>query len=101
MGLKQRELAERLHVHPSQVSRWARNEALPTPEHAEAMRPILGEDLIDALNREMPEYELYVSAPILGLPDDLISEHHDQVGRVVEALHDQVHSIYWPGSDIC
>lgn len=99
-GLKQRELAEKLHVHPSQVSRWVRNEALPTPEHAEAMRPILGEDLVEVLSRQTPEYEVYVSAPILGLPDGLIAEHHDKVKRVVDSLQRHVHSIYWPGADI-
>lgn len=96
----QAELARHLTQDPGQVSRWATDKAIP---HADTVRKIeewLGVDLSQAFARSTPAFELYVSAPITGLPSGKIAAHRDSVEGVVAAARPSVNGVYWPGESV-
>lgn len=99
-GHNQRWLAENLHVNPTQVSRWVNGNALPRVESVAEMERLLHASLLDVLSMPTSEFELFLSAPITGLGPDSIAAHHEQVGRIVEAVGTHVEGVYWPGHDI-
>jgi transcriptional regulator with XRE-family HTH domain len=96
----QSELARELAIDPSQVNRWARDKALPHATYVARIDAFLGSDLAGILPELTPEYELFVSAPIMGVGRDAIAGHHDDVARVVEAARQHVNGLYWPGEDV-
>ena len=98
--MSNKELADRLHVNASQVSRWVHGAQIPTAENTRRIKDELGIDLASFASASAPHYELYVSAPITGLGTSDVAEHHDRVLSVVAALREQVDSLYWPGEDI-
>jgi transcriptional regulator with XRE-family HTH domain len=99
-NVTQAKLARDLAIDPGQVSRWATGKALPVRQTVERIGEILGVDLHEAFRSSTPKYELYVSAPITGLGEEMVPTHHDQVGRVVESLDSHVNSLHWPGREI-
>jgi len=94
------QLARHLGVHQSQVSRWATGKALPLEATLERIENYLSTDLHQSFGHSMPEYELYVSAPITGLADHEVHSHHDEVASIVATLEEHTNSLYWPGRDI-
>jgi transcriptional regulator with XRE-family HTH domain len=96
----QAKLARELQIDPGQVSRWVNGKAVPHSETVARIERILGVDLLDAFSASTPEYELYVSAPIMGLSPENIGTHHEAVGAVVAAARAHVNSLYWPGEGI-
>lgn len=98
--ITQAELARRLQTDASQVNRWANGKAVPHINTVRRIERILKADLADALSESMPDYELFVSAPISGIKDEDIPEHHDAVARVVSAADDHVNGLIWPGIHI-
>src|SRR5689334_10402250 len=88
--VKQAALAHALQVDPGQVSRWARGKAVPHINTVRRIEEILKADLADALDNSMPDYELFVSAPISGIAGEDIPEHHNAVDKVVSAAHEHV-----------
>jgi transcriptional regulator with XRE-family HTH domain len=99
--LTQANLARELKIDPGQVSRWVNGKAVPHGETVARIERILKADLSDAFSASTPEYELYVSAPIMGLDLESIGAHHESVGTVVTAARAHVNSLYWPGEGIC
>ena len=98
--ISQADLARQLQTNPAQVSRWANNKCLPHPETVKRIEQILEVDLSESFTASTPGHELYVSAPIAGLKDEHISEHHDTVAKVVAAADQYVNGVYWPGEEI-
>lgn len=98
--ISQAALARELHVDPSQVNRWVNGKALPHIENVQRIEKILKIDLSEAFARSTPDYELFVSAPISGLSDEAIPEHHDSVAKVVTAAEKHVNNLIWPGDRI-
>src|SRR5579859_6672845 len=82
-GWTQARLAEALGTDPAQISRWVTSKTVPHIESVTEMESHLGVELAGAFRESVPEHELYVSAPITGLLDDQLAEHHDNVARVV------------------
>jgi len=73
---KQAYLAAELRIDAGQVSRWKSGQSLPLESHVTKMDEILGSKLHAVFHATRPAYELYVSAPILGLTRDKIPDHH-------------------------
>jgi transcriptional regulator with XRE-family HTH domain len=96
----QARLAEALDIDPGQVSRWVNNKAVPHAETVGRIEEFLDADLSDPFSASLPDNELYVSAPISGLGKRGITEHHDAVAQVVQAIRHHVNSLYWPGESI-
>jgi hypothetical protein len=61
---------------------------------------ILHTSLIDSFNASTPDYELFVSAPIIGLAVGEIAQHRDAVAEVVTATRRHVNNLYWSGEQI-
>lgn len=95
--MNQARLAEQLGIDPGQVSRWATGKAVPHVQMVSRIEAILAADLSQSFAASVPEFELYVSAPIASLDDAALRGHHDEVSSVVEALADHVSALYWPG----
>jgi transcriptional regulator with XRE-family HTH domain len=99
-GLTQAKVAKQLAVDPSQVSRWATNSAKPHRDNVRRLSDLLKRDLTSAFIASAPPHELYVSAPITGLHEAVLAEHHGLVARVVQAARQHVNELYWPGEQI-
>lgn len=99
-NVTQAALARELQTDASQVNRWANANAVPHTNTVRRIEGFLKADLADALAKSTPDYELFVSAPISGINDEDIPEHHDAVARVVSAATDRVNGLIWPGSHI-
>jgi transcriptional regulator with XRE-family HTH domain len=97
----QAKLARELHIDPGQVSRWVNGKTVPHIETVARIGQALDTDLSASFAASAPQYELYVSAPIMGLSPDNIDTHHASVDAVVSAARTHVNSIYWPGEAIC
>ena len=82
------------------MSRWVNGKAVPHIDNVRRIEEILKVDLSSSFTKSTPEYELFVSAPISGLADDDIPEHHDAVAKIVAAADQHVNSLYWPGERI-
>lgn len=98
--MNQAEVAHKLSINPSQVSRWVNNKSMPHIKTVGQLETILRADLMTAYEAVAPAYELFVSAPITGLGRDGVREHHDAVAAVVEAAYLHVSTLYWPGADV-
>lgn len=98
--ITQSALAERINTDPGQISRWVNDKSVPHVEAVKRMESVLGGSLLNAFSAAVPDYELFVSAPITGLAETEISIHHDAVAAVVEAAHRHVNNLYWPGESI-
>jgi transcriptional regulator with XRE-family HTH domain len=99
-GVSQARLAQQLNINQGQVSRWVHGKALPQTAHLHAAEEFLKVDLSAAYNKAKPTYELFVSAPISGLADEDIPEHHHAVAKVVEAVRPHVDGLTWPGQRV-
>jgi transcriptional regulator with XRE-family HTH domain len=97
-GMTQARLARELCIDPGQVSRWVHGKAIPHVDNVRRIEEILGRDLESSFVASTPDYELYVSAPIVGLDSEDMSAHYDAVSKVVSAASAHVNSLYWPGS---
>jgi transcriptional regulator with XRE-family HTH domain len=93
-------LARELHIDEAQVSRWVRGKAVPKINTVHRIEEILHARLIDSFSASTPDYELYVSAPIVGLGDDEIAQHQDAVAQVVYAARQHVNNLHWSGEQI-
>lgn len=98
--LSQAGLARQLNIDPGQVSRWANNKAVPHSDTLHRVERILGADLAESFSASTPSYELYISAPISGLEQQDMLEHHFAVSEVVSAAKLHVNTLYWPGEKI-
>lgn len=98
--ITQAALARELHTDQGQVSRWVNGKAFPHIDNVRRIEEILKIDLSDSFARSTPDYELFVSAPISGLADEDIPEHHNAVAKVVAAAGQHVNGLYWPGEQI-
>jgi transcriptional regulator with XRE-family HTH domain len=98
--ISQAKLARELQVDPSQVNRWIHNKALPQVDNLHRIEKCLDINLSTAFNKHKPKYELFVSAPISGLADEDIPEHHDAVAKMVDAARQHVNGLTWPGQRI-
>ena len=98
--ISQAALARELRVDASQVNRWVNGKALPHIDNVQRIEKFLKIDLSDAFANSTPDYELFVSAPISGLADEDIPEHHNAVAKVVTAASQNVNGIFWPGERI-
>lgn len=98
--VSQAKLAQQLNINQAQVSRWVNGKALPQTANLHATEEFLNIDLSAAFNKAKPTYELFVSAPISGLADEDIPEHHRAVAKVVEAVRPHVDGLTWPGQKI-
>lgn len=99
-GSTQAKLARDLNIDPGQVSRWANDKSVPLRDTVNRIEGILGMSLLDAFAAAVPDYELFVSAPIVGLATDQVAQHHDIVAAVVAAAREHVNNVYWPGQDV-
>jgi transcriptional regulator with XRE-family HTH domain len=99
-GLNQADLARELHVDPGQVSRWVTDKAQPVIGTVKRMGDLLGVDLTQVLAHVAPDWELFISAPILSIGSDRIMDHRAQVLRVLEEARPHVNGIFWPGQNI-
>lgn len=96
-----KDLARKLDVDQSRVSKWRNGHELPPTHKVEEMEQILGVSLSGVRRASAtPHYELYVSAPITGLKDEDIAPHRDAVSTVVDAVRPLVTGLYWPGENI-
>jgi len=91
----QARLARELQIDPGQVSRWVNGKTVPHIETVARIGRALNTDLSASFAASAPEYELYVSAPIMGLSPENIDIHHASVDAVVSA------AVYGPGEAIC
>jgi transcriptional regulator with XRE-family HTH domain len=98
--ISQAKLARELRVDASQVNRWIHDKAFPQIDNLHRIEKLLGVDLSAAFNKHKPAYELFVSAPISGLADEDIPEHHNAVAKVVDAARPHVNGLTWPGERI-
>lgn len=99
-GSSQAKLARDLNIDPGQVSRWANDKSVPFRETVNRIEAVLGTSLVEAFASAVPDYELFVSAPIIGLAADRVADHHDAVATVVEAAREHVNNVYWPGQNV-
>ncbi|MEZ5323393.1 MAG: helix-turn-helix transcriptional regulator [Microthrixaceae bacterium] len=99
-GYSQAKLAAELNIDAGSVSRWANDKALPSPDNVHLIESILGVSLDGYHSEARPHYEVYVSAPILGLGPKRIQTHHDAIAEVVGTLSGFARPIFWPGHDI-
>ena len=98
----QAKLAEELGIDPGQVSRWVNDKAIPHVGTVGRIEAILDADLSIAFEASRTAgYELYVSAPITGLPRRATKSHNESIQLVVSSLREQVNSVYWPGEENC
>jgi transcriptional regulator with XRE-family HTH domain len=95
--ISQAALARELKVDPSQVNRWVRGNAIPHFDNVQRIEKFLKTDLSDAFTKSTSDNELFVSAPISGIADENIPEHHDAVAKVVAAARQHVNGLVWPG----
>jgi transcriptional regulator with XRE-family HTH domain len=98
--ISQAELARNIPIDQSQVSRWITGKAVPQIQNLHRVEKILDVDLSDSFTKSTPDYELFVSAPISGIPGEKVPEHHDAVAKVVEAARQHVNGLVWPGEQI-
>jgi transcriptional regulator with XRE-family HTH domain len=98
--ITQAALARELHTDQGQVSRWVNGNAVPHIDTVSRIEEFLKTDLSDSFDESTPDYELFVSAPISGLSDKDIPEHHDAVAKVVAAAGQHVNGLCWPGDQI-
>lgn len=96
----QQALADHLSIDAGQVSRWVRDHATPRRDTVDQIESYLNADLSAAFSASVPHFEIYVSAPITGLNEREIGDHHDAVAAVVESLRHHVMSLYWPGEAV-
>jgi transcriptional regulator with XRE-family HTH domain len=99
-GWTQIQLARALNVDPGQVSRWVTDKAQPMVRTVTKMGDLLGVDLTAVHAAVAPQWELFVSAPILSIGPDRIRDHRAGVLRVLAAAEPHVNSIFWPGQNI-
>jgi transcriptional regulator with XRE-family HTH domain len=93
-------LAKQLDIDPGQVSRWTNNKARPHVATVARIEKLLDTNLRDAFRDTLPEFDLFVSAPINGLGAERIEAHRVEVGRVVEAANDVANGVYWSGQEV-
>lgn len=94
LDMTQTDLASKLHVHESAVSRWLNDRThKPIPE------PNV-ERIVEALDLDpdkLPKRaEVYVSAPLESFQRSNLNEHQDAVQTLVDALRDASVQVYWP-----
>jgi hypothetical protein len=84
------------------------NKAMPRLATVRDIQEILGVDLNEAFRHSLlaskpsvSDYELFVSAPIIGLNDEAeINRHRDDVAKVVAAAENVVDKVYWSGKEV-
>jgi transcriptional regulator with XRE-family HTH domain len=94
-GTKRATLAALLEVSPSTVTRWINGVIVPKPTKLEAMKQILGADLL--LDEEQPAPSLFVASPITALPEDQRLAAHQDLARLVAAMRRVIPDVRWPG----
>src|SRR5829696_4951889 len=105
-GRNQIWLSDQLGTHPSHVSRWIHNKAVPQRTTLNKIDELLEADLSEAFSRSQksdqpqPLYDLFVSTPIYGLNGKEIGSHHREVQSLIGAAEQVVGKIYWPGKGI-
>ena len=98
-GVSQAALARHLRVDAAQVSRWVNSTAVPSPSQVSEMEQKLGTELAGALAAEVPDYELFVSAPVAAVGREAFPAQQASVLRVIEALEQHVSGVYWAARD--
>jgi predicted HTH transcriptional regulator len=93
-------LAHELELDPSKVSRWINDKAVPHSDVMHRIEGILNADLTDSFSAAVPEYELFISAPLIGLEARNVSENQDAIPRLLTVINHHVNSLYWPGERI-
>lgn len=97
---KQAWLAEQLSVDAASVSRWIGNQVKPPVEAVHRINELLDVDLTDAWTASSDDYELFVSAPIVGISPEAVAAHNQMVSEVVAAAAKHVNGVFWPGRSI-
>lgn len=98
-GKSQTELAAKLKVHHTLISRWVNGHKLPHPDHVPQIEAFLSTSLAHTLASPTPEHELFIAAPFGGFAHNAVAEHQAETAKVVAAARKIVKSVYWPSEE--
>ena len=72
---------------------------MPPYDRIVEMERLLGCELMAFFQPQANEYEIFLSAPITSIPEELLAKHRSDVEAVADALK-EIATVYWPGEPI-